>query len=261
MNAISPPSGANVSELLEAATRLFRVTLLKCLPLAMLALLVGQIANFYWLASGHTPQLMRFPDDDTWRVLTFLGLIGYLWFAAAMMLRQRALIAGPARTSVVLEAAARRLPTLVVAVILSIVALGIGLMPAWIAGWLISGPLGTALMLLLAAPNVFLVVCYVMLMPIVLFEQRSPYQVVIRAVQLVRPIWVKVCAALLIAMLIVGVCVFAAVLCIAVLPAVAGNGAAVQAIVSALALAVWAVVAVFLSALYLVLYSIASNSA
>ena len=37
---------------------------------------VGQIANFYWLASGHTPQLARFPDDDTYWVLTLLGLIG-----------------------------------------------------------------------------------------------------------------------------------------------------------------------------------------
>jgi hypothetical protein len=261
MNAISPPSGANVSALLEAAARLFRITLLKCLPLAMLELLVGQIANFYWLASGHAPQLARFPDDDTWWVLTVLGLIGYLWLAAAMMLRQRALIGGPARTTVALEAAARRLPSLLVAVILSVIALGIGLVPAWMAGWLLTGPLATALVFLLAVPNVFLIVCFVMLMPIILFEQRSPYEAVIRAVQLVRPIWVKVCAALVIAMLIIAVCVLAAVLCIGVLPALAGNGAAVEAIVNALVLAVLAVVAVFLSALYLVLYSIASNSA
>jgi hypothetical protein len=261
MSAISPPSGANVSELLEAATRLFRITLPKCLPLAMLGLLVGQIATFYWLASGHTAQLTRLPDDATWWVLTFLGLIGYLWLAAAMMLRQRALIAGPVRTTVVLEAAARRLPTLLVAVMLSMMALSIGLVPACIAGSLLSGPLGTVLVFLLAAPNGFLIVCFVMLMPIVLFEQRSPYQAVVRAVQLVRPIWVKVCAALVIAMLIVGVCALAAGLCIGVLPKVAGDGAAVEAIVNALVLAVLAVVAVFLSALYLVLYSIASNSA
>ena len=163
-----------------------------------------------------------------------------------MMLRQRALIAGPARTTVVLEPqrAVCRLswspsfcPSL----------------PGRRACSGVDGRLATDRSARYRAgipagcPDVFLIVCFVVLLPMVLFEQRSPYAAVMRSVQLVRPLWGKVCAALVIAMLIVVVCVLvAAVLCIGCCRRLAGNGAAVEAIANALVLAVLAVVAGFL---------------
>ena len=55
MTASMPPRpDASVSKLLEAATTLFRATLLKCLPFAMVGVLCLEIPNFYWVASGHT---------------------------------------------------------------------------------------------------------------------------------------------------------------------------------------------------------------
>ena len=55
MTASMPPRpDASVSQLLDAATGLFRATLLKCLPFAMIGVLCLEVPNFYWVASGHT---------------------------------------------------------------------------------------------------------------------------------------------------------------------------------------------------------------
>ena len=47
-----PPRSASVSDLLEAATGVFRMTLAKTLPLGMFAILLVALPNFYWLAKG-----------------------------------------------------------------------------------------------------------------------------------------------------------------------------------------------------------------
>ena len=75
--SMPPPAGASVSDLLADRDRAcFGPRCSSACPLAMLAVLSAQSANFYWIASGHAPQLARFPDDDTYRRTELLGLIG-----------------------------------------------------------------------------------------------------------------------------------------------------------------------------------------
>jgi len=116
--------------------------------------------------------------------------------------------------------------------------------------------------LLLVAPGVFLLVCWLVLVPVILFERAGPIGALVRSVQLMRPLWWQAFAALVIAALLA---LIAAVLFIAVLAVVAevfaGNDAAMKAILNAGVVGFYGFFAVFMSALQLALHSAASNSA
>src|ERR1700686_993304 len=47
-----PPRPQSVGEILDSAFRIFRATLLKCLPYATVAVIASQLPNIYYLATG-----------------------------------------------------------------------------------------------------------------------------------------------------------------------------------------------------------------
>jgi hypothetical protein len=242
-----PPLSAPVSDLLDAATAIFRVTLAKCMPVALFAMLVAALPDVYWMTTGKPMDFFHPPVDPKFWALTVVGLVCYQFLAAILMLRQRAMLDGgvPALSR---EAAValRRWPMLVVTYILGGVAVFAG-------------------MLLLIGPGVFLLVCFLLMRPVVLFEVAAPPQLLLRCVRLVQRAWVKVMAAAVIAGLIFVVCVVAAGACLGIVQAVAvGLGAppaAMNAVSAACELGVQAVALVYFNALWLVLYSAASSSA
>jgi len=236
----APVPGASVRRLLEVATQLFRLTLVKCLSLAMLAVLCEEVPSLYWMASGH-PLDRGLPTGPTYWTLEFLAAAVTLYIASAMMLQQRALIAGSSfGTFVALREAARRLPLLLVTWVLAQLSLLVGLS-------------------LLVVPGLFLFVCYLLMLPVVLFERPNPYMVLVRCVLLVRPHWWKTLAALVIAALVVLVFVLAFVAIIGIFGELV-TGPAFQAIATACSIAFFAATLVFLSALVLTLHSAAASS-
>lgn len=240
----TPVRSASVTQIMETAAQLFRVTLLKCLPLSMLAVLVLEVPNLYWIANGHALNFhgWLWPSDPTYVVLSVVTAAVTLYLASAMMLQQRSLAGGLNCTSVAaLRAALRRLPLLLASWVLAQLSLVVGLS-------------------LLLLPGLFLFVCYLLMLPVVLFEHPSPYGVLVRCVVLVRPHWWKTLAAAVFAVLVILVCIltFAAILSIF---AVMVAGAAFQAIAAACFVAFLAAAGVFLSALVLTLHSAASYSA
>ena len=241
--SVPPPHSASVSELLATAAQLFRATLLKCMPLAMVAVLCSQLANVYWIATGHIISFSA-RHDSSYTLLSVLGTAIELWLISAMMLRQRAVVLGaPVHAAAELRAAWRRLPSL-----LGCVLLGAG-----------SVALGG---LLLIAPGVFLLICYVVAMPVVLFEGLAPYAALVRSVRLIRPVWWKTLAACVFALLAFVVCALVFAALVGVFAGVlTGNGPAFEAIQTASSVALGALFFVFLSALALVLHSAASSSA
>jgi hypothetical protein len=252
------PRGAGVGNLLRTSVRLFQASLLKCLPLAMLAVLCASLPNIYWNASGHPISLFG-PYDTTFRVLSVFGLTSALWLFGALMLRQRALAlgAGPLLGAELL-ASLRRLPVLLAGVVLAdlsmvaVLLLVLALAPG--------APLplnGLALL-----PGVFLLVCYLVLLPVMLLDQAGPLTALARSVRIMRPLWWQALTALVIAVLLsfLGALIFAAVLGVAA-DLLAGNGAAMKAVVNAGVVGFYALFVVYLSALQLVLHSAASSSA
>src|SRR5262245_34967568 len=84
MNAAGPPvRGANISEWMERALELFRVTLLKCLPLATIAVLCSDVPNLYWILTGHKLS-GGLPSDPTYWVLYVIGAALALYIASAV---------------------------------------------------------------------------------------------------------------------------------------------------------------------------------
>ncbi len=239
-----PPSrSASVRELLEAALQLARATLLKCLPLGMLAVLFAQLPNLYWRAQGHAISLTP-PDDPTYVALSFVGLALALLLVGTMMLRQRAVAMGaPLALLPELLAVLRRLPVLYLASLIAMLSVVVGA-------------------LALITPGVFLLVCDLVLMPVILLEQTGPIAALVRCVRLLRPLWWKSCAAFVLALVFLLVC---ALVLAAVLSLVEGvllvNGPLLDAIAESTSIALGALLWCYLSALVLVLHSAASSSA
>lgn len=244
MTASTPaPNGARVSDLLQTATRLFQASLLKCLPLGMIAVLCAQAPNIYWEATGHTIGLYAHYDSN-YELLTLVGITVELWLVGAMMLRQRAVALGaPIRAGAELSAALQRLPVMLIASFLASLSVVAGV-------------------LLLLVPGVFLAVCYLILLPVILFEGAGPVAALSRSVRLLRPLWWPALTALVIAVLLffVGALVFAATIAV-LAELVADNRAAVHAIETAGIVGCGALFVVYLNALALVLHSAASSSA
>src|ERR1035438_4257427 len=91
MTASMPPGSASVSDLLATSAQLCRASLLKCLPLGMVAVLCAQLPNIYWVATGHTVSLSA-QYDANYDLLAIVGTAIELWLVGAMMLRQRAVV-------------------------------------------------------------------------------------------------------------------------------------------------------------------------
>lgn len=244
MTASKPPRpDASVSSLLDAASRLFRATLLKCLPFAMVAVLCLEIPNFYWVASGHSLE-HGMPLDTGYWLLALLASAVTVFIASAMMLRQRAFASGAAVDSAMeLAAAGRRMPAILLSWLLVQLSLFVGFT-------------------LLILPGIFLTVCYLVLLPVLLFENLNPYATLVRCVQLVLPYWWKVLAMILMVAIAVLLCIVVAAAVLSILAALlGGQGPAVQAIVAAVTVGIGAMGGVFVSALALTVHSAASSSA
>ena len=57
-NALYPPlKPRSFGELLDAVLQIFRLSLLKCLPYATVAIIAGQVSTFYYLSRGRLPIL------------------------------------------------------------------------------------------------------------------------------------------------------------------------------------------------------------
>jgi hypothetical protein len=244
--SLLPPRSAEVSDIMDAAMRVFRATLPKCLPIAMLAILLVQLASLYWMSTGK-PQGILQPRDATFWILFVLGFVAWQLLAAIIMLRQRSMVAGqvpdlPGEWRQALP----RWPLLVVTAVLSGALMSLGLIA-------------------LLVPGIFVFVCFLLLRPVVLFEKVDPLRALERCIRLVRPRWLKFCAAALIGSLIVVVCTFAAIVGLSLLVALLGGigvkAAGVNALGAACVLGLLAVAAVYFSALWLALYSLASSSA
>ena len=242
-----PPPTASVSDLLDAATAVFRMTLAKALPAALFAMLLAGLPDMYWMTTGKPVDFRHPPLDARFWMLAAVGLVCYQFLAAVVMLRQKAMMGGAA-SDLRREASAalRCWPMLVATYVLGSVAIFAGF-------------------LLLVIPGVYLGVCLLLLRPVVLFESAGPVQALIRCVRLVRPIWPRIMAAAVIAVLIFLICTIAAGACLGILQAVGTafgvQTAAFSAFSAACQLGVEAVALVYFNALWLVLYSVASSSA
>jgi len=173
--ALLLPSGpAGLGEILDAGFVLFRRSLPRCLPFALLAVLLGQGPSVYALGSGQALALGETKDALWWLLMVVAGL-GTLGSWLMIMLRQRGTLVAAAGGRAAdlladLRCALRLLPSSLLLLLLAALAVGLG-------------------SLLLVLPGVYLLVAFWPALPIHVFEDRPVRDSLDAALQLVRRKW------------------------------------------------------------------------
>lgn len=120
-----PPRPLGVGEVLDLTFRIFRATLLKCLPYAILAIIAGQLPTLYSVAVLHRVAALAEQRDPVWWALYALSAVGTFVFLGAIIRRQYNMASGGGAGGE-LAMAVRRIP----AQLLMLAVLGIWFMPA-----------------------------------------------------------------------------------------------------------------------------------
>src|SRR5258708_5628840 len=105
-----PTRPQSIGEVLDGAFRIFKVTLLRCLPYGVLATVVGQLQNIYLIVTGRT--LRSFTNTDpVWWLLYLVGALLGGMLLNAIVIRQAAMSSGlPSVGSSALREALRKTP-------------------------------------------------------------------------------------------------------------------------------------------------------
>jgi hypothetical protein len=153
-DTLYPPSRPqSVGEILDAAFRIFSATVLKCLPLAGLALVAGQLPNIYYLAKGGVAAMVGAAYQPLWWVLYIIGYVITVLLWSLILLRQYAVAARRSAPDSEPAAVLRRAPVIVLTWILVLIAVAIWFVPAGMLHG--AGMVGAALLLAIPATYVF----------------------------------------------------------------------------------------------------------
>jgi hypothetical protein len=254
-NALYPPlKPRSFAELLDAVLQIFRLSLLKCLPYATLAIIAGQLSTLYYLWRGRVPVLDT--NDPVGVSIYGVGTLIFVMLAMTILLRQSSIAAGrPVTGSADLIDTLRRAPGIVAIFLLAgtpvaaFIAMALALAP----------PYRVAGVIVMLAPAIYIWIALSFALPALMLARKGVLASIAYSFRLVRGNWWRVAA-----MYGVGVGVIltlwtlvAAVVAMALSDdgtGVTDDAAITRAISSAAILAVCAIGLTFYSALTLALF-------
>ena len=170
----------SVGEVLDAGIALFKVSLLRCLPLSLLAVIVGQLPSVVAMTQRRTPSLAGMGALD-WLLVAGAGFANVLLWGA-ILLRQQAIAQGR-RSTLAADLGpplARLLPSLIM-VVASAVLIGVGL-------------------LALLLPGLYLMVALIFAYPALLLDGESVAGAMRASLRVVRGNWWRTSAILTVAL-------------------------------------------------------------
>jgi hypothetical protein len=159
-----------VGEVLDAGITLFKVSLVRCLPLSLAAVVMGQLPTVYTLASGRQPSLSADMSAAEWALVLVAGLANLLLWGA-ILLRQDAIARGRASSLAgdLGRVLSRLWPSIAIALAsLLLIALG---------------------MVLLVVPGLYLAVALLFAYPAMLLDDQSVPGAIRTSLRLVRGNW------------------------------------------------------------------------
>ncbi|HTT02766.1 MAG TPA: hypothetical protein VMG11_11835 [Steroidobacteraceae bacterium] len=166
-----PPSRPqSIGEVLDSGFRIFRMTLLRCLPYGAVIMIVSQLANMHQLLTGRP--LKAFPrHDPVWWLWYAIGLFLSVACSGALILRQNALATGvPTSTSAELRTVVARFPELLIVGVLALLGIMLGL-------------------LLLVLPGLYLALAFLFAVPALLLRPCKPTEALRYSAWLVHRNW------------------------------------------------------------------------
>jgi hypothetical protein len=159
----------SAGEVLDAGITLFKASLLRCLPLSLAAVVLGQLPTVYAMLRGRTPTLTDMGPLEA--LLVLLAGLANVVIWGAIMLRQRAIAGGHASTlaEVIGRPLARLLPVLGM-ILASTALVAVGLV-------------------LLVVPGLYLAVGLMFAYPAMLLDGESALGSIRSSLRLVRGNW------------------------------------------------------------------------
>lgn len=138
----------SIGEVLDAGFRLFRATVLACLPFATFAVIAGQLPGIYSVSHGRPPGSFT-PGDLPWVAVNVASALLTVALVGAIFVQQHRVAAGASRSMrVALAMALRRVAVAVGLVLL----LAFGLAVVGALATMLSRVLGTAWVVMVLAP-------------------------------------------------------------------------------------------------------------
>ncbi len=160
----------SAGEVLDAGFRLFKVSLVRCLPLSLAAVVMGQLPTVLAMARGRRPSVSLDMGTGEWLLVLVAGLANVLLWGA-ILLRQRAIAYGQPSTLAgdLGLALSRLLPSLATAIVV--------------------GLLIVAGLVLLVVPGLYLAVALLFAYPAMLLDGQTVSGSIRTSLRLVRGHW------------------------------------------------------------------------
>ncbi len=254
-NALYPPlKPRSFAELLDAVLQIFRLSLLKCLPYATLAIIAGQLSTLYYLSRGRLPVLDS--NDPVGVALYGIGTLIAVILWMALLLRQSSIAAGrPASGAADLLDTLKRAPAIAAISLLGGAAVAALMLPALA----LAPPYRTAGIAVMLAPAIYVAIALSFALPALMLAHKGVLASIAYSFRLVRGNWWRVAVIYAVGFTIIWtLCVLVATVAAMALSNGTDNGgddaAIARAITSAAILAVASVGLTFYSALTLALF-------
>ena len=251
-NALYPPlKPRSFGELLDAVLQIFRLSLLKCLPYATVAIIAGQLSTLYYLSRGRMPVLDS--NDPVGVTLYGLGTLIAVILWTAMLLRQSAIASGrPVAGSIDLLDTLKRVPAIAAIALLAGAAVAVFMVPPLA----LAPPYRNAGIALMLAPAIYITVALSFSLPALVLTRKGILGSLAYSFRLVRGNWWRVATIYVVGIAVIWtLCVLVATIATMALSDNGADDAAVtRAVTSAAVLAVAAIGLTFYSALTLALF-------
>jgi hypothetical protein len=251
-NVLYPPlKPRSFAELLDAVLQIFRLSLLKCLPYATLAIIAGQLWSLYYLSRGRLPVLDA--NDPIGVAIYGVGTLIFVMLSMTILLRQSTIAAGrPVTGSADLVDTLKRAPAIVALSLLAGSAVAAFMAPALA----LAPPYRTAGIIVMLAPAIYIGIALSFALPALMLGRKGVLASLAYSFRLVRGNWWRVTAIYCVGLGVILTLwtLVAAIVAMALSDDGADDAAIARAVSSAAVLAVFAVGLTFYSALTLVLF-------
>jgi hypothetical protein len=124
-----PTRPQSIGEVLDSAFRIFKVTLLRCLPYGVLATVAGQLQNVYTIVTGRTLHSFTNSDPIWWSLYVLGALLGGA-LLNAIFIKQATMATGtPSVGWAALKEALRKTPATLAMGVIGLAGVGVCLLP------------------------------------------------------------------------------------------------------------------------------------
>lgn len=247
-----PPSRPqSVAEVIDTAFRIFKVTLVRCLPFSVLATVVGQLQNAYTIVTRQN--LHQFNNKDpVWWTLYVLGAFLGLAFINAIIIRQAAMASGVRSTSTALLEGIRRVPSAFAMMVLIFSIEGLCFVPIMA----VPRPYWTYTLIALCVLASFIGVSFLCAWPAMLIGNKGIAASMRYSVSLVKGNWWRTVAIFTVALIMIIVLSVTASMFVVVVAALGASSdiAVMTAISAVMVVASGAIYVPFVTAMALALY-------